>query len=77
MIIIKGKTYNTTIDAARVLGVSAKTVRDYIKRVIISVPPEIRYGLRTIKHFPDEYLKKAIGELKKYSNSNSVDSQQK
>ncbi len=69
MIIINGKTYNTTIDAAKVLGVSAKTVRDYIKKGIISSPPEIKYGLRTIKHFPDEYLKKARIDLLNYSNS--------
>lgn len=69
MIIINGKTYNTTIDAAKMLGVSAKTVRDYIKKGIISSPPEIKYGLRTIKHFPDEYLKKARIELLNYSNS--------
>jgi len=69
MIIIKGKTYNTTIDAAKVLGVSAKTVREYIKKGIISSPPEIKYGLRTIKHFPDDFLRRAQHELLNYSNS--------
>jgi len=68
-LIIKGKTYNTTIDAAKVLGVSAKTVRQYIKRGIISTPPEIKYGLRTIKHFPDDFLKRAQNELLNYSNA--------
>lgn len=74
MIIINGKSYNTTIDAARILGVSSKTVRDYIRKGIISTPPVISYGLRTIKHFPDEYLKKARAELQAYSNSSSVNS---
>ena len=77
MIIIKGKAYNTTIDAARVLGVSSKTVRDYIKKGIISNPPEIKYGIRIIKYFPEDYLEKAKAALQKYSNGNSGNSSRK
>ena len=64
VIIIKGKTYYTTADAAKALGVSPKTVRSYIKRGIIPQPPEIRYGLRLLNHFPLDYIEKAKRLLK-------------
>jgi predicted site-specific integrase-resolvase len=66
MIIIKGKAYYTITDAAQNLGVSAKTIREYIKRGIIPEPPEINYGLRIVKHFPSEYIKKAKMRLEEY-----------
>ncbi len=66
MIIIKGCTYYTTADAAQILGVSAKTVRTYIEKGIIPEPPEIQYGVRTMKHFPEDYMKEAKGLLEKY-----------
>ncbi len=61
MVIIEGKTYYTTADAAKALGVSAKTIRSYIEKGIIPEPPEVQSGLRTFKHFPTDY----IGEAKK------------
>ena len=67
MIVINGTSYQTTVDAARKLGVSSKTVRDYIKRGIIPEPPEVRQGLRLIKYFPDEYLEKARNEIENHS----------
>lgn len=59
MIVVKGKTYLTTMDAALELGVSTKTVRTYIRKGIIPQPPTIKYGIRTLKHFPPEYIKRA------------------
>ena len=66
MIFIKGTTYNTTADAARLLGVSTKTLRTYIAKEIIPEPPEISYGLRMIRYFPDEYLSRAKKSLENY-----------
>jgi DNA-binding transcriptional MerR regulator len=68
MIIIKGKAYNTMVDIAHALGVSAKTVRGYIEKGIISAPPEVNYGLRVIKYFPEDYLEKARRDIKNYSD---------
>jgi len=68
MIIVKGHAYKTVADAAENLGVSAKTIRDYIQRGIIPEPPEIQYGLRTMRHFPAEYLKRAKAQLEDYRN---------
>lgn len=62
-----GNPYSTTADAAKELGgVSTKTVRDWIKKGIIDEPPLIEYGLRTVRHFPPEYIKKAIRQLSHY-----------
>ena len=66
VIIIGKKTYYTTIDAAKVFGVSAKTLRSYIDRGIIPKPPEVQYGLRTLKHFPRGYMEKAMKLLENY-----------
>ncbi|MFZ3116298.1 MAG: hypothetical protein WA133_11890 [Syntrophales bacterium] len=56
MIVVRGKTYSTTMDAAAELGVSTKTMRQYILKGIIPQPPEIQYGVRTLRHFPPEYM---------------------
>jgi len=66
MIIVEGKTYYTTADAAKVLGVSAKTIRSYIEKGIIPEPPEIQSGLRTFKHFPQDYMREAKKILETY-----------
>jgi hypothetical protein len=66
MIIVKGKTYNTIADAAENLGVSAKTIRDYIDKGIIPEPPKIMYGVRVLKHFPLDYINSAKSHLEKY-----------
>ena len=65
MIIISGQTYSTIIDAAGELGVSAKTVREYIAKSIIPEPPVIQFGIRTVKHFPPDYMKLARNHLEK------------
>ena len=69
MIIVKGKTHYTIVDAAEQLGVSAKTIRDYIHRGIISEPPEIKYGVRILKHFPIDYIDLAKVQLDNYRNT--------
>ena len=69
MIIVKGKTYYTIADASERLGVSAKTIRDYIHKRIIPEPPEIKYGVRILKHFPVEYMDLAKLHLDNYRNS--------
>jgi DNA-binding transcriptional MerR regulator len=69
MIILKGKTHYTIVDAAERLGVSAKTIRDYIHRGIIPEPPEIKYGVRILKHFPIEYIDLAKVHLDNYRNT--------
>ena len=66
MVIIEGKTYYTTADVAKTLGVSAKTIRSYIDKGIIPDPPEIQYGLRTLKHFPRDYMEEAKKLLDNY-----------
>ncbi len=54
MVIINGQAFNTVVDAAEALGVSAKTVGDYIRKGIIPPPPEIQYGVRVLRHYPRE-----------------------
>ena len=71
MIIVKGKMHYTIVDAAERLGVSAKTIRDYIQRGIIPEPPEIKYGVRILKHFPIDYMDLAKVQLENYRNTKS------
>jgi DNA-binding transcriptional MerR regulator len=69
MIIVKGRTHYTIVDAAERLGVSAKTIRDYIQKGIIPAPPEIKYGVRILKHFPIDYIDLAKVHLDNYRNT--------
>ena len=66
MIIISGHTYSTIADAASELGVSAKTIRQYITKKIIPEPPVIQFGHRKVKHFPMNYIAAAKKQLQKY-----------
>ncbi|MGV8079165.1 MAG: helix-turn-helix domain-containing protein [Syntrophales bacterium] len=66
MVIINGQTFNTVVDAAEALGVSAKTVGDYVRKGIIPPPPEIQYGVRVLRHYPKEYLRDARKLLEGY-----------
>jgi hypothetical protein len=78
MIIFNGQTYFTIIDAAAELGVSAKTIRQYITKRIIPEPPVIQFGIRQVKHFPKVYMDMAKGRLKHYQtvrNDSHVKSQ--
>jgi predicted site-specific integrase-resolvase len=63
LIIISGQTYFTIIDAAGELGVSVKTIRQYIAKGIIPEPPVIQFGIRTVKHFPTNYMNIAKKQL--------------
>jgi predicted site-specific integrase-resolvase len=69
VIVIHDQTYLTIVDAAKRIGVSAKTVREYIAKGIIPEPPVVRYGIRLIKHFPQNYMENAAKTLKQYHNS--------
>jgi predicted site-specific integrase-resolvase len=71
VIVIHDQTYLTIVDAAKRIGVSAKTVREYIAKGIIPEPPVVRYGIRLIKHFSQDYMEDAAKTLKQYHNSNS------
>jgi len=66
MLIIKGQKYCTIVDAAKALGVSSKTVRNYIEKGIIPKPPEVMYGLRRLNHFPQDYIENAKRLLAQY-----------
>jgi hypothetical protein len=69
MIIFNGQTYFTIIDAAAELGVSAKTIRQYITKEIIPEPPVIQFGIRQVKHFPKVYMDIAKERLTHYRNA--------
>jgi hypothetical protein len=69
MIIFNGQTYFTIIDAAAELGVSAKTIRQYITKEIIPEPPVIQFGIRQVKHFPKTYMAIAKERLTHYRNA--------
>ncbi len=73
MIIFNGQTYFTIIDAAAELGVSAKTIRQYITKRIIPEPPVIQFGIRQVKHFPKAYVDTAKERLKQYRTVHNGD----
>lgn len=73
-ITVNQNTYSTIADAARQLGVSAKTVRDWIKKRIIDEPPLIEYGVRTVQYFPPDYIHKAKSQLDHYRKHKRLDS---
>jgi len=66
MIITRGRKYQTTIDAAKALGVSTKTIRGYINKGIIPPPPLVNYGVRKITNYTPSYIALAKKLLKKY-----------
>lgn len=64
-----GEDYRTIADAAAHFGVSAKTVRDWIRRGVLPPPPSFEYGLRSVSYFPDDYLATADDALKRRRSS--------
>ena len=67
VIAIDGKTYPTIVDAAKHWKVSAKTVREWRKRgVITSKPPRVSFGLRKIDVYSAEYLARATKEIEQF-----------
>lgn len=67
--------YPTIADAASEFGVSAKTVREWVRKGIIPEPGTIQIGTREVWHFPDGYMAKAKKALdahvrKKNKNKN-------
>ena len=59
MLVVGGKEHPTVTDAAKQLGVSAKTINSYIKNGIIPPPPQIEQGIRMVNIYPNEYIDKA------------------
>lgn len=66
MIITRGRKYQTTVDAAKALGVSTKTIREYINKGIIPQPPIVNYGVRVIRSFTPSYIASAMKLINKY-----------
>lgn len=65
MITVNGKNHPTITDAAREFGVAAKTVRDWIPRVI-PTPPVVQFGIRRVQVFPADYMKIAQRKRAEY-----------
>jgi DNA-binding transcriptional MerR regulator len=72
MIVRKGKTYQTVVDAAEELGVSPKTIREWIREGIIDAPPEFEYGRRNMTYFPPEYLRRVKDQIRHYRDKHSA-----
>ena len=66
MIRIDGRDVPTIAEAAAIFKVSEKTVRGWINKGIISQPPQIDHGARTLAYFPPDYMKRADAELAEY-----------
>ena len=66
MIRIDGRDFPTIAEAASIFKVSEKTVRGWIDKGIISEPPQIDHGARTLAYFPPDYMEKAKAELEEY-----------
>ncbi|GAB6909939.1 hypothetical protein JCM12296A_57870 [Desulfosarcina cetonica] len=64
--VLNGEKHQTVSDAATYFGVKTKTVREWIKKGIISEPPSVTHGVRTVATFPDDYLRKAQTERNDY-----------
>jgi hypothetical protein len=74
MVITKGKTYYTIIDASERMGVSTQTIKDYIRKGIIPEPPIIKYGLRKLQCFSTEYTDLAQHHLMNYRQMRNMKS---
>jgi predicted site-specific integrase-resolvase len=66
---IGGVTYLTVKDAARALGVTPKTVQEWINRGIIDTPPKVAHGLKHVQVFTIEAIEEARRRLESYKNS--------
>jgi hypothetical protein len=73
MIRIDGKDFPTIAEAASIFKVSEKTVRGWIDKRIISEPPQIDHGARTIAYFPLDYMERAKAELTEYRRRKQQD----
>jgi len=63
---IDGQRYLTMDEAARRLKVSSRTLKNWLKREIVSAPAEIQQGLRTFLRFTDQWVEKARRETEEY-----------
>ena len=69
MLAVGDKEHPTVTDAAKQLGVSAKTINGYIKKGIIPAPPQIEHGLRMVNIYPPKYLEEVKKTLNEYRQS--------
>lgn len=56
---INGQRYPTVSDAASELGVTVKTVREWVNTGLIPAPPTVSRGTQEIDYFPPEYISDA------------------
>lgn len=69
MIIVRGKKYYTSKDAAKLLGISLYTLKNYINKGIIPQPPQVIQGLRRRDYYPSKYISNAKSLLQNYRNT--------
>jgi len=56
---VNGKVYQTIGDVVGVLQLSISSINRYISRGIFPPPPTVLYGSRTMRFFPEEWVKEA------------------
>jgi hypothetical protein len=66
---IDGKRFYTQDEAGRKLGVSSKTLSNWINRKIVSEPAMINQGIRQFYEFTDRWVAKAREEIDAYRRS--------
>lgn len=54
-----GQVFRTIVDAASDLGISADTLRRYIRNGTLPRPPVEFFGQTGVKVFPEEYMQRA------------------
>ncbi len=69
---IDGKTYLTLDEAAHRLGVSSRTVKNWLNRSVVPKPPRASQGLRTFFCFTDEWLAEARRAIEAYRRQRDV-----
>jgi predicted site-specific integrase-resolvase len=69
-ITVNGKKHRTIHDAARRFKVAPKTVYGWIENGIIPKPPTVQQGLKSIRIFPDDYMKDAMARIRQHKRQN-------
>lgn len=62
---VNGKDEWTVAEVAQHFGVSAQTIGTWIDRKVVEDPPRIRHGLRKIRYFTQDWVKRAEAALEK------------
>lgn len=60
---VGGKSYKTLEEEARDLGVSSRTLKNWLDKGVVSAPPEVAHGLRTFFAFDDKWHRQALIEI--------------